>query len=177
MKPLFISFAVIFLACTSCHRTSPEQRVHDMMTDRMTTLATAESCTGGTIASRFTALPGASAYFKYGIVAYSNDAKQKILNISCDTIARYGVVSEMVVRKMAEHARQLAAADYAIATTGIAGPTGGTAEHPVGTVWIAVATPAHTTTALIHAEGDRSSIIRQAGNLAIELLEKELQMD
>ena len=88
------------LVLTSCMRQQPEERVHKLLTDRIQTLATAESCTGGTIAARFTAMPGASAYFKCGVVTYSLDAKQNFVNICCDTIARYGAVSEQVVRKM-----------------------------------------------------------------------------
>ena len=144
-------------------RQQPEERVHKLLTDRIQTLATAESCTGGTIAARFTAMPGASAYFKCGVVTYSLDAKQNFVNICCDTIARYGAVSEQVVRQMAEGVRHLANAHYAIATTGIAGPTGGTPEYPVGSVWIAVSSPLRTT-----------QIIREAGTAAIELLEEEL---
>ena len=139
------------------------------------TLAVAESCTGGTIAARFTALPGASAYFKCGVVAYSLDTKQEILQISCDTIARYGAVSEQVVRQMAEGVRRASNSHYAVATTGIAGPTGGTPEYPVGSVWIAVSTPLRTTTRLIRAGGSRNAVIRKAGTAAIELLEEELR--
>ena len=105
------------LVLTSCMRQQPEERVHKLLTDRIQTLATAESCTGGTIAARFTAMPGASAYFKCGVVTYSLDAKQNFVNICCDTIARYGAVSEQVVRQMAEGDRHLANAHYAIATT------------------------------------------------------------
>ena len=163
------------LVLTSCMRQQPEERVHKLLTDRIQTLAVAESCTGGTIAARFTALPGASAYFKCGVVAYSLDAKQEILQISCDTIARYGAVSEQVVRQMAEGVRRASNSHYAVATTGIAGPTGGTPEYPVGSVWIAVSSPLRTTTLLIRAGGSRNAVIRKAGTAAIELLEKELQ--
>ena len=151
-----------------------QELVHKLLTERGLTLATAESCTGGNIAARFTAMPGASAYFKCGVVTYSLDAKQNFVNICCDTIARYGAVSEQVVRQMAEGVRHLANAHYAIATTGIAGPTGGTPEYPVGSVWIAVSSPLRTTARLIHAKGDRTQIIREAGTAAIELLEEEL---
>ena len=154
------------LVLTSGMRQQPEERVHKLLTDRIQTLATAESCTGGTIAARFTAMPGASAYFKCGVVTYSLDAKQNFVNICCDTIARYGAVSEQVVRQMAEGVRHLANAHYAIATTGIAGPTGGTPEYPVGSVWIAVSSPLRTTARLIHAKGDRTQIIREAGTAA-----------
>lgn len=101
MNKILLSTATAFiLSLTACSSHAPEKRVHRILTDRIQTLAVAESCTGGTIAARFTALPGASAYFKCGVVAYSLDTKQEILQISCDTIARYGAVSEQVVRQM-----------------------------------------------------------------------------
>lgn len=161
-------------ALTSCQRPAAEERVHRLLTDRMQTLATAEGCTGGTIAARFTALPGASAYFLCGFVPYGMSAKQHLLLVSCDTIARYGAVSEQVVSQMADGARRAAGTHYAIATTGIAGPTGGTREQPVGTVWIAVSSPLRTTARLMHFDGRRSAVIRAAGSAAIELLEEEL---
>ena len=174
MKPLLILIAGLLLACTSCDRNTPEQRVHRLLTDRTLTLATAESCTGGTIAARFTALPGASAYFLGGIVSYSNKSKDILLGVSPDSIAAYGVVSEQVVRLMAQGVQRVTGASHTIATTGIAGPTGGTTLQPVGTVWIAVATPTGVITQKILAKGNRNRIIRQAGTSAIEILEKEL---
>ena len=173
-KILLSTATALMLSLTACSSHAPEKRVHRILTDRIQTLAVAESCTGGTIAARFTALPGASAYFKCGVVAYSLDAKQEILQISCDTIARYGAVSEQVVRQMAEGVRRASNSHYA-ATTGIAGPTGGTPEYPVGSGWIAVSSPLRTTTLLIRAGGSRNAVIRKAGTAAIELLEKELQ--
>ena len=149
---------------------SMQELVHGLLTERKQTLATAESCTGGSIAVRFTALPGASAYFRCGVVAYSNDAKADILGVSADDIARYGAVSEQVARQMAEGARRAAGADYAIATTGIAGPTGGSEEKPVGTVWIAVATPERTVAQLRQCGSDRGQIIDRASAFAIGLL-------
>lgn len=148
--------------------------MHKLLTDRIQNLATAESCTGGTIAARFTAMPGASAYFKCGVVTYSLDAKQNFVNICCDTIARYGAVSEQVVRQMAEGVRHLANAHYAIATTGIAGPHG---RHPripgrFGMDRRQFAAAHHGPAD--HAKGDRTQIIRKAGTAAIELLEEEL---
>ena len=173
MNKILLSTATAFiLSLTACSSHAPEKRVHRILTDRIQTLAVAESCTGGTIAARFTALPGASAYFKCGVVAYSLDTKQEILQISCDTIARYGAVSEQVVRQMAEGVRRASNSHYAVATTGIAGPTGGTPEYPVGSVWIAVSSPLRTTTRLIRAGGSRNAVIRKAGTAAIELLEK-----
>ena len=155
-------------------RQQPEERVHKLLTDRIQTLATAESCTGGTIAARFTAMPGASAYFKCGVVTYSLDAKQNFVNICCDTIARYGAVSEQVARQMAEGARRVSGADYAVSTTGIAGPSGGSAEKPVGTVWIAVAGPRRTVALLKQCGSDRGQIIDRASAFALSLLRDEL---
>ena len=151
-----------------------QELVHRILTERRQTLATAESCTGGVIASRFTAMPGASAYFLCGVVSYSNEAKIRVLGVDADTIARYGAVSEQVARQMAEGARRVAGADYAIATTGIAGPTGGSAEKPVGTVWMAVATPAGTVAQCRQCGTDRGQIIDRASAFAIGLLRDSL---
>ena len=154
---------------------SVQELVHNMLIERGGSLAVAESCTGGVIASRFTAMAGASAYFKCGVVAYANEAKRDVLGVDFDDIMRYGAVSESVARQMAEGARRVADADYAIATTGIAGPTGGTAEKPVGTVWIAVATPTRTIAQLRNCGTDRSQIVNRASAYAIEMLYKELK--
>lgn len=156
---------------------SVQQLVHQILTSRGKTLAVAESCTGGTIASRFTAMAGSSAYFLAGVVAYANEAKRDILGVNYDDIMRYGAVSEIVARQMAEGARRITGADYAIATTGIAGPSGGSAEKPVGTVWIAVATPTHTIAAMRPSGTDRGQIINRASAYAIEMLYKELKRE
>ena len=156
---------------------SVQQLVHQILTERGQTLAVAESCTGGTIASRFTAMAGSSAYFLAGVVSYSNESKRDILGVNYDDIMHYGAVSEQVARQMAEGARRITGADYAIATTGIAGPSGGSAEKPVGTVWIAVATPAHTIATLRASGTDRGQIINRASAYAIEMLYKELKKD
>lgn len=165
---------VAFLVCTACHRQQPQMEVHRIMREVGITLAIAESCTGGEIAARFTELPGASAYFKCGVVAYSNEAIHNLLEVDMDTILRYGAVSEQVAREMAEGVLRIANADYAVATTGIAGPTGGTAETPIGTVWIAVATPAETYSVLYRAGESRNEVIDRASTHAIELLLQEL---
>ena len=170
----FFALLAVLLLTASCNCSKPEKRVHRLLTDRTQTLAVAESCTGGSIAARFTAMPGASAYFKGGVVAYWNQTKKRLLSISRDTIARYGVVSEEIVRKMAEGVRRVADAHYGVATTGIAGPSGGTPELPVGSVWIAVSSPERTVSRLIHVKGGRDKVIRKAGSAAIALLEEEL---
>lgn len=152
-----------------------QEIVHRTLIERGATLATAESCTGGMIASRFTAMAGASAYFLCGVVSYSNAAKHDILGVSSTDIEQYGAVSEQVARQMAEGARRTAHADYAIATTGIAGPSGGSEEKPVGTVWIAVATPEHTVAVKRNCGTDRGQIIDRASAFAIAMLRDELK--
>ncbi len=103
------------------------------------TTGTAESCTGGAIATLLTSVPGSSDYFRGSIIAYSNDVKQRLLNVSENDLLLYGAVSQPVVEQMARSARQVLGSDYAIATSGVAGPGGGTSEKPVGTIWIAIA--------------------------------------
>ena len=149
--------------------------VHEVMRERGLTLAVAESCTGGTIASLFTAMAGASAYFLGGVVAYANEVKRDVLGVNYDDIMTHGAVSETVARQMAEGVRRTTGADYAIATTGIAGPTGGSEAKPVGTVWMAVATPTHTVAVMRNSGLDRGQIISRASAYAIELLYKELK--
>ena len=105
------------------------------------TISTAESCTGGRLAAALNAQSGSSAYYMGSVVAYDNSIKEQVLGVKHTTLEEYGAVSEQTVREMAEGVRALMQTDYAIATSGIAGPTGGTADKPVGTVWIAWATP------------------------------------
>jgi nicotinamide-nucleotide amidase len=110
-----------------------------VLTKRKQFLALAESCTGGFIAHQITNVPGASQMFKGGVVSYSNEAKEKFLDVKAETLKKHGAVSKEVAAEMAEGARNRFCADYAIAVTGIAGPTGGTKEKPIGTVFIAMA--------------------------------------
>lgn len=132
-----------------------DELVHKTLTERGLTLATAESCTGGNIARLLTAQAGASAYFKGGVVAYSNEVKESILGVKHSTLEAHGAVSEETVREMVEGVRQRLGADVAIATTGVAGPDGGTPEKPVGTVWIAVADATHTEAKLLQFGANR----------------------
>ena len=132
-----------------------DELVHKTLIEKDLTLATAESCTGGNIARLLTAQAGASAYFKGGIVAYSNEVKESALGVKHSTLEAHGAVSEETVREMAEGVRERLGADYAIATTGIAGPDGGTEEKPVGTVWIAVADATHTEAKLLQFGANR----------------------
>ena len=132
-----------------------DELVHKTLIGRGLTLATAESCTGGNIARLLTAQAGASAYFKGGIVAYSNEVKESTLGVKHSTLEAHGAVSEATVREMAEGVRQRLGTDLAIATTGIAGPDGGTKEKPVGTVWIAVANANGTEAKLLQFGANR----------------------
>ena len=116
----------------------------ELLKQKNATIATAESCTGGRLAAALNALPGSSAYYLGSVVAYANEVKQQVLGVEQDTLTQHGAVSEQTVREMAEGVRRLMHTDYAIATSGIAGPDGGTKEKPVGTVWIAWATPEGT---------------------------------
>ncbi|MBR5821210.1 MAG: competence/damage-inducible protein A [Alistipes sp.] len=152
-----------------------EEQVHQTLIERGQTLAVAESCTGGKIASKFTAMAGASTYFLAGLTTYSNEAKVSLLGVDPQLIEQYGAVSEEVARAMAEGTRRVTGADYAVATTGIAGPTGGSELKPVGTVWFALAT-ANETIAVRHLCGtDRGQVIDRATAYAIRLLNEKLR--
>lgn len=133
------------------------------------TLATAESCTGGWVARVATAVPGSSNWFERGFVTYSNAAKTEMLDVSADILARHGAVSEPAVRAMAEGALARSRAQVAVAITGIAGPTGGTPDKPVGTVWFAWSRSGQATRAQRRRfEGDRDAVRRQAVAVALD---------
>lgn len=149
-----------------------DELVHKTLIERGKTLATAESCTGGNIARLLTAQAGASAYFKGGIIAYSNEVKESALGVKHSTLQAHGAVSEETVREMVEGVRERLGADYAIATTGIAGPTGGTPEKPVGTVWVAVCSKDETVTQLMHYGDRRQQTIDRTTNQAYSMLMK-----
>lgn len=145
-----------------------------LLKTRGETLATAESCTGGNIAHRFTAMPGASEYFKGGVVAYSNEVKIALLGVDPESLNRYGAVSQSVAEQMAEGVRRATGATYGISTTGIAGPTGGTPEKPVGTVWMAVASPNGVFSRRMVFGSVRSQNIERASSNCINLLRLQL---
>lgn len=139
LKPLIADYLI------STEDLSLETILGNLLKERNQTIATAESCTGGRLAATLNAQSGSSAYYMGSIVAYANEVKEQLLGVSHDTLEKYGAVSEQTVIQMAEGVRALMHTDYAIATSGIAGPTGGTPDKPVGTVWIAWATPNGTT--------------------------------
>jgi nicotinamide-nucleotide amidase len=121
-------------------------------------MATAESCTGGLIAAACTDLAGSSTWFERGFVTYSNAAKTEMLGVEAALITQFGAVSEPVVRAMALGALRHSQAKVAVAVTGVAGPSGGTADKPVGTVWIGWATPSGVSAELRHFSGDRADV-------------------
>lgn len=141
------------------------------------TLAVAESCTGGGLGAAITDLPGASTFFKGGVVAYSNEVKERLLGVAPAVIEEHGAVSELTVKAMAEGARVLLAASVGIAVTGIAGPSGAAPGKPVGLVYVAVATPAGTVVRRDVWPGARAQVraasIRAAIELALDTMEGE----
>jgi nicotinamide-nucleotide amidase len=132
-----------------------EQVIGNILNKKELTIATAESCTGGYLAHLITSVPGSSAYYRGSVLAYANDVKTKHLGVSPDTLATYGAVSEETVIEMAQGVRATLNTDVGIATSGIAGPDGGTADKPVGTIWVAVVTPDQKVTKKLTLYKDR----------------------
>lgn len=145
-----------------------------LLSEKQLNLATAESCTGGKIAQLISAVPGASACFKGGIVAYSNQIKIDVLKVNSDTIRQFSVVSNEVAKEMALNCRSIFNTDYAIATTGNAGPTKGNSEAEIGTVFIAIATPNEVFVEEFNFGQPREKVIDRAVNKALEWLYKEI---
>jgi len=146
------------------------QRLGRALEARNLRVAAAESCTGGWIAKALTDVAGSSQWFEGGVVAYSNAAKSSLLGVPAGLIAAHGAVSEPVVRAMAEGARARLGVALAVAVSGIAGPDGGTADKPVGTVWFAWASGRQTTAARELFAGDREAVRRQCVALAVRRL-------
>ncbi|MBR5644388.1 MAG: CinA family protein [Salinivirgaceae bacterium] len=135
-----------------------------------TWLATAESCTGGNIAHQITLMPGSSAWFKGGVVSYTNEVKMNVLGVPSELIDSYTEVSYQVAEAMAKGARRITGADFAVSTTGIAGPTGATANDPVGTVYIGVATPSKVMSSRVVFGTDRQQNIDNFTLAALKML-------
>ena len=148
--------------------------VVEMLKERKLTLATAESCTGGSIAKMITAIAGCSAIFKGSVVSYATEVKENILKVNHDDVERYTVVSREVAEQMAVGAREIMNVDYALATTGIAGPDGGSEENPVGTVWIALATAKGVISKRYNFGKDRNNNIERSCITALEMLRQEI---
>ncbi len=152
-----------------------EQVVGDLLKLNDYTLSVAESCTGGLVAGRITDVPGSSDYFLEGVVTYSNDAKTRILGVPAKTIGKYGAVSEQVATAMASGIRELSKSTFGLGVTGIAGPGGGSAEKPVGLVYIALADDTQATARKLIFPGDRQFIRTLAVNSALDMLRRRIK--
>ena len=146
------------------------REISELMWKDGITLATAESCTAGNLAAAITAIPGSSHYYKGGVVAYANQVKENLLNVNTATIETYGVVSEETVCEMVRGAMETLKTDYAIATSGVAGPGGGTHELPVGTIWIAAGSRNKIVTMKLEGDDGRDQNIAKATNSALHLI-------
>jgi PncC family amidohydrolase len=156
--------------------TTLEVRLHQLLGEGVgVRVAAAESCTGGNVAHRITAIAGSSVYFLGSIVSYANSAKMALLGVSAEILETRGAVSEECAQAMAEGARRAFGADVAVATTGIAGPGGATAHKPVGLVYIATAGPSGIVTREYHFDGNRMAVIEAATEAALEMLLAEVE--
>ncbi len=133
-------------------------------------MATAESCTAGNVAAIITAVPGSSRFYKGGIIAYANAVKENLLHVKPETLEAHGAVSEETVTEMVHGAMKTLEADYAVATSGVAGPSGGTADKPVGTIWIAAGNAQKVLTAKLTEDEGREKNIQAATKKALQLL-------
>ncbi len=160
----------------SVNREEPllEEQIVGLLQEKKLTLATAESCTGGMLASRIIDVPGVSEVFKAGFVTYANEAKQNLLGVKEDTLAQFGAVSEQTAREMVLGAIKAAKADMAVATTGIAGPGGGTKEKPVGLVYIACGSADDIIVERCLFSGSRKEIRQASVEHALGMLYKQI---
>ena len=161
--------------------TQGEEKPEDFCAKQLKTLnrtvACAESCTGGNIAHLITSVPGASSYFLGGVVSYANEVKINVLGVNKNDLEKFGAVSEPVALQMAQGVRRVTGAEYAVSTTGVAGPDGGTPQNPVGTVWIAVAGPNGTTAQKFLFSHTRERNIGKASVTALRLLVRTIEKD
>ncbi|MEA3316633.1 MAG: nicotinamide-nucleotide amidohydrolase family protein, partial [Bacteroidota bacterium] len=167
-------FEIIPNNIISTNNDSLEKQIGELLIKNNQSLSTAESCTGGNIAHLITLMPGCSVFFKGSIVAYSNEIKQNLLNVTSCNIDEFGAVSKVVVEEMAKGARNKLNSDYSIATSGIAGPSGGTNEKPVGTIWIAVSSKEKTISKKFTFNNTREVIIKKSSFAGLNMLKKLL---
>ena len=154
---------------------SLEEKIGELLKAKKMTLSTAESCTGGSIAALITSVPGSSEYFKGGVVAYSNEVKMNMLYVSPETLQKYGAVSRETVIEMVQGVMESMKTDCAVATSGIAGPGGGTPEKPVGTIWMAVACGGLTVTEKEEGNAGRAENVKKTVHNALLLLSRLLE--
>lgn len=147
-----------------------EEKLGELLRGKALSMGTAESCTGGRIACRITSVAGSSEYFLGSVVSYSNKVKHNLLGVSETDLERYGAVSRPVVEQMAEGAIRVLGCDCSVATSGIAGPGGGSIDKPVGTVWIAAALKEQTVSRCFYFKGNRKENIEQSATAALQML-------
>ena len=151
------------------------EKVATLLSENNLTISTAESCTGGWVGKEFTGIPGSSKWYGFGFITYSNKAKLKTLGVSIDALLEEGAVSEKVVKEMAEGAIKNSGSDFSISISGIAGPTGGTHDKPVGTVCFGIGTKTEITCFTKLFEGNRDEVRKQSVAFALKELLKCLQ--
>lgn len=153
-----------------------EEKIVHLLTQRKETVSLAESCTGGLLGQRLTSISGASKVFGFGVISYSGQAKQKLLKVSPSLIRKHGEVSQEVAQAMARGIQRLSQSDYALSVTGIAGPTGGTAQKPVGMVCFSLISQRgrHIKNKTLHFSGSRSQIRRKASTAIFKILVQAL---
>lgn len=159
------------------HDDTLQECVGRLLADNNKTISSAESCTGGTISKLLTSVPGSSRYFLGGITAYSNSVKERVLGVPAAIIDRFGAVSSECVAAMAEGIRRLTGSDYSVSTSGIAGPGGGSAEKPVGLVWIGVSSQMGTETFKVQYKGDRERNIERSSAFALDAIRKKILLE
>lgn len=154
---------------------TPQFEMARLFKQKNLSLSTAESCTGGLISKMLTDMPGSSQYFKGGLTAYSNEAKKSILGVDDKTLSSFGAVSKECAIEMAERAKKIFKTDFAVSTTGVAGPGGATDKKPVGLVYFALAAPDKTTAYKKVFEGDRKHIRICAAKFALDIIWKNIK--
>ena len=156
---------------------TPEEAVVTLLRETNMTLSTAESCTGGMISQLLASVPGASEYYLGSVTSYANSVKENVLGVPSEIIEKYGAVSSECVAKMAEGVKKITGSDYSVATSGIAGPGGGTPDKPVGLVWIGVCSLTGTETFSIVYKNDRKRNIERFAATALDFLRKAIERE
>lgn len=150
------------------------EEIISKLVEKNISISTAESCTGGSLGKIITSVSGVSSIYGYGFITYANEAKEKILGVSHETLARYGAVSSQTALEMAIGARKASGSDIAVSVTGIAGPGGGTAEKPVGLVYIAIADKSSSEYRKLNLKGSRDEVRTQTCNEVFKLIKEKL---
>lgn len=146
------------------------REINDLMWQQGATLSTAESCTAGNVAAAITSIPGSSQFYKGGVVGYSNEVKVNLLHVKPETLETYGAVSEETIIEMIKGVMKSLKTDYAVATSGVAGPGGGTPEKPVGTIWIAAGNADKIITQKLEGDEGREINVSRATHSVLQLL-------